>query len=71
MLKWEIAVPVLKTKKELMKMRPKTVLKVITDYKPASEKIPRDFFKQTKQKHLGTEFLEEEEHCWIYFEAIK
>ena len=38
-------VPALKTKKQLMKMRPGTVLKVITDYKPASESVPRDLAK--------------------------
>ena len=64
-------VPALKTKKQLMKMRPGTVLKVITDYKPASESVPRDLAKQTKHKHLGTYFLEDEEQWYIYFEAVK
>jgi TusA-related sulfurtransferase len=35
----------LKTKKQLKKMRPGTILKVITDYKPASESVPRDLLK--------------------------
>jgi TusA-related sulfurtransferase len=54
-----------------MKMRPGTVLKVITDYKPASESVPRDLAKQTKHKHLGTEYLEDDEQWYIYFEAVK
>ena len=63
-------VPALKTKKQLMKMRPGTVLKVITDYKPASESVPRDLAK-TKHKHLGTEFIEDDEQWYMYFEAVK
>ncbi|MFX1280720.1 MAG: sulfurtransferase TusA family protein [Promethearchaeota archaeon] len=63
-------VPALKTKKQLIKMRPGTVLKVITDYKPASESVPRDLAK-TKHKHLGTEFIEDDEQWYIYFEAVK
>ena len=63
-------VPALKTKKELTKMRPGQVLKVITDYKPASESVPRDLAK-TKHKHLGTEFIDDEEKWHIYFEAVK
>jgi tRNA 2-thiouridine synthesizing protein A len=63
-------VPALKTKKQLMKMRPGTVLKVITDYKPASESVPRDLAK-TKHKHLGTDFIEDDEQWYIYFEAVK
>lgn len=63
-------VPALKTKKELRKMRPGTVLKVITDYKPASESVPRDLAK-TKHKHLGTDYIEDEETWSIYFEAVK
>jgi len=64
-------VPALKTKKQLMKMRPGTVLKVITDYKPASESVPRDLLKQTKHKHLGTDFIDDDEIWEIYFEAVK
>ncbi|MFW9895112.1 MAG: sulfurtransferase TusA family protein [Candidatus Thorarchaeota archaeon] len=63
-------VPALKTKKQLMKMRPGNVLKVITDYKPASESVPRDLAK-TKHKHLGTEYIEDDEIWYIYFEAVK
>ncbi len=64
-------VPALKTKKQLMRMRPGTVLKVITDYKPAKDSVPRDLAKQTKHKHLGTDFLDDEELWHIYFEAVK
>ena len=53
-----------------MKMRPGTVLKVITDYKTASESVPRDLTK-TKHKHLGTDYLEDDEVWYIYFEAVK
>ena len=63
-------VPALKTKKQLITMRPGQVLKVITDYKPASESVPRDLAK-TKHKHLGTDFIEDEEQWNIYFEAVK
>jgi tRNA 2-thiouridine synthesizing protein A len=63
-------VPALKTKKQLMKMRPGSVLKVISDYRPASESVPRDLAK-TKHKHLGTEFDDDEEKWYIYFEAVK
>ena len=63
-------VPALKTKKQLRTMRPGLVLKVITDYRPASESVPRDLAK-TKHKHLGTEFDEDAEQWFIYFEAVK
>ena len=63
-------VPALKTKKQLRTMRPGSVLKVITDYKPASESVPRDLAK-TKHKHLGTDYLEDDEQWYIYFEVVK
>lgn len=63
-------VPALKTKKELRKMRPGSVLRVITDYKPASDSVPRDLAK-TKHKHLGTDFIEDDDVWYIYFEAVK
>ncbi|MBY8981099.1 MAG: sulfurtransferase TusA family protein [Candidatus Lokiarchaeota archaeon] len=63
-------VPALKTKKQLMRMRPGNVLKVITDYKPASESVPRDLAK-TKHKHLGTDFLDDDELWHMYFEVVK
>lgn len=63
-------VPALKTKKQLRTMRPGSVLKVITDYKPASESVPRDLAK-TKHKHLGTDYMEDDEQWYLYFEAVK
>ena len=63
-------VPALKTKKQLRTMRPGSVLKVITDYKPASESVPRDLAK-TKHKHLGTDYMEDDEQWYIYFETVK
>ena len=63
-------VPALKTKKHLRTMKPGAVLKVITDYKPASESVPRDLAK-TKHKHLGTEYIDDDEQWYIYFETVK
>ena len=63
-------VPALKAKKKLKRMKPGAVLKVITDYKPASESVPRDLAK-TKHKHLGTEFDEDEEIWELFFECVK
>ena len=63
-------VPALKTKKQLRTMRPGLVLKVVTDYKPASDSVPRDLAK-TKHKHLGTEYMEDDELYYLYFEAVK
>ncbi len=63
-------VPALKTKKKLRTMRTGTVLKVITDYKPASESVPRDLAK-TKHKFLTTEHDEDEELWYLYFECVK
>ena len=63
-------VPALKTKKKLRGMMPGQILKVITDYKPASESVPRDL-KKTKHKHLETNFDDDEEIWEIYFECVK
>ncbi|MHA1475214.1 MAG: sulfurtransferase TusA family protein [Promethearchaeota archaeon] len=63
-------VPALKTKKQLGKMKPGQILKVVTDYKPASESVPRDLAK-TKHKLLGVEEDEDEEIWEIYFECVK
>ena len=61
-------VPALKTKQKLMQMKQGQVLKVITDYKPASESVPRDLAK-TKHKYLG---LEEIDGGWtMFFECNK
>ena len=63
-------VPALKTKKQLGKMKPGQILKVVTDYKPASESVPRDLAK-TKHKLLGVEEDGDEEIWEIYFECVK
>ncbi len=63
-------VPALKTKKKLRNMQPGHILKVLTDYKPASQSVPRDLAK-TKHKYLGTEELEDDEGWEIYFECVK
>ncbi|MHA1792384.1 MAG: sulfurtransferase TusA family protein [Promethearchaeota archaeon] len=61
-------VPALKTKKALSKMPNGKVLRVITDYEPASESVPRDLAK-TKHEYLGTEYDDDEEIWFIYFKA--
>jgi tRNA 2-thiouridine synthesizing protein A len=63
-------VPALKTKKQLSTMPTGKVLKVVTDYKPASESVPRDLAK-TKNKFLGLEENEDDGVWYIYFEAQK
>nr|MDO8084048.1 sulfurtransferase TusA family protein [Candidatus Sigynarchaeum springense] len=63
-------VPALKTKKELAKMAPGKVLRVVTDYKPASESVPRDLAK-TPNKLLGIEYNEDESVWYIFFQAVK
>ncbi len=63
-------VPALKTKKKLRNMTPGKVLRVITDYKPASQSVPRDLAK-TKHKHLGTNVLEDDEGWELFFECVK
>ncbi|UYP45714.1 Sulfur carrier protein TusA [Candidatus Lokiarchaeum ossiferum] len=63
-------VPALKTKKRLRSMQPGQILKVITDYKPASQSVPRDLAK-TKHKFLGTEILDDDEGWELFFECVK
>lgn len=63
-------VPALKTKKELEKMKPGQILKVFTDYKPASESVPRDLAK-TKHKLLGIETSDDPQGWNMYFQCIK
>ncbi|GAB4315080.1 MAG: hypothetical protein Kow0069_16750 [Promethearchaeota archaeon] len=63
-------VPALKTKKKLRTMRSGKVLKVITDYKPASESVPRDLAK-TKHEFLGLERDEDQELFYLYFRCVK
>lgn len=62
--------PALQTKKQLRKMKPGSVLKVLVDYKPASESVPRDLAK-TKHKYLGIEDSDDDEGWAIYFECVK
>jgi len=62
--------PALKAKKELQKMQPGQVIKVVVDYKPASESVPRDLAK-TKHKFLQLEELDDGEGWAIYFECVK
>ena len=62
--------PALKAKKHLMKMSAGKVLKVVTDYKPASESVPRDLAK-SKHKLLGIEHNEDDGEWYIFFECGK
>jgi tRNA 2-thiouridine synthesizing protein A len=62
--------PALKTKQALMKMKPGKILRVFTDYKPASESVPRDLAK-TKHKLLGVEDSDDPQGWHIYFECAK
>ena len=63
-------IPALKTKKALKKMKNGEILKVVTDYGPAAESIPRDLAK-TSHKYLETEFDDFEEVWSLYFECVK
>ena len=62
--------PALKTKKALIKMKPGQVLKIILDYEPATESVPRDLAK-TKHEYLGIEEDEDEEGWYLYFKCVK
>ena len=62
--------PALKTKKALMKMKPGQVLKIILDYEPATESVPRDLAK-TKHEYLGIEEDEDEEGWYLFFKCVK
>ena len=62
--------PALLTKKKLRGMMPGKILKVITDYKPASESVPRDL-KKSAHKLLSVDFDDDEEVWSIYFECVK
>jgi tRNA 2-thiouridine synthesizing protein A len=63
-------VPALKTKKQLQTMAPGKVLRITTDYKPATESVPRDLAK-TKNKFLGLEENEDDGLWYLYFQAVK
>lgn len=62
--------PALKTKKALMKMSAGEVLRVITDYGPAKDSVPRDLEK-TKHKFLGIEEDDFDDLWYLYFECVK
>jgi tRNA 2-thiouridine synthesizing protein A len=61
--------PALRTKKELMRMAPGQVLKVMIDHPPAVDSVKREVEK-TKSKFLATE--DEGDGEWnVYFECVK
>ena len=63
-------VPAVKTKGKLSKMKTGDVLKVVLDYKPATESTPR-YMKKTKHKFLGMEEDEEVDGWNLFFEVVK
>ena len=62
--------PAFKSKKKLMSMEPNQVLRVMTDYNPAREAIPRDL-NNTKNEFLGEEEDEEGDLWYLYFKCQK
>ena len=63
--------PALKTKKALKKLNNGQVLRIFTDYFPASESVPRDLAK-SKHEFLGTEEADEEDEGWyLYYKCVK
>ena len=63
-------VPAMKTVQQLGKMKPRTVLKVLVDYKPATESTPR-YIAKTKHRFLGMEKAEDVGGWALYFEVVK
>ena len=63
-------VPALKAKQALTKMRAGAVLRVVTDYAPAKDSVPRDLAK-TKHKFLGLEDGEDDGTWYLFFQAVK
>jgi tRNA 2-thiouridine synthesizing protein A len=63
-------VPAMKTVKQLGKMKPGQVLKVLVDYKPATEATPR-YVAKTKHKFLEMEDDEDVDGWALYFEVVK
>jgi len=63
-------IPATKTIRKLGKMRPGAVLKVLLDYKPATEATPR-YVAKTKHKFLGVEEDEDIDGWAMFFEAVK
>jgi len=62
--------PALTAKKALRKMKVGQILKVLIDYQPATESVPRDLAK-TKHKFLGMEESEDDDGWDLYFECVK
>lgn len=64
-------VPAVKAKKSLAKLKNGKILKVITDYKPATESVPR-YVEKSPHKYLGIEEDEDEDNVWhLFFEVVK
>ena len=63
-------VPAHKTLKQLGKMRPGEILKVLTDYKAATESTPR-YVAKTSHKLLGVEEDEDVDGWAMFFEVVK
>jgi tRNA 2-thiouridine synthesizing protein A len=63
-------VPALKAKAALTKMRAGAVLRVVTDYAPAKDSVPRDLAK-TKHKFLGLENGEDDGTWYLFFQSVK
>ncbi|MHA1584886.1 MAG: sulfurtransferase TusA family protein [Promethearchaeota archaeon] len=63
-------IPALKTKKNLQKMKKGQILKVIVDYEPAIESIPRDLAR-TMHKLLVIEEMDDDEGWELFFRCEK
>ncbi|MHA1820608.1 MAG: sulfurtransferase TusA family protein [Promethearchaeota archaeon] len=63
--------PSLKARKKLDNMDDGKILKVVTDYEPASTSVPRDIAKTGRHEFLGTEFDDDEEVWNLYFKVKK
>ena len=63
-------VPAMKTVKQLGKMKPGAVLKLLTDYKPATEAVVR-YVEKTKHEYLGIEEDEDIDGWALYFKVVK
>ena len=63
-------VPAMKTIKQLGKMKPGAILKLLTDYKPATEAVVR-YVEKTKHEYLGIEDDEDIDGWALYFKVVK
>jgi tRNA 2-thiouridine synthesizing protein A len=63
-------IPAMKTMKELNKMKPGAVLRVLVDYKPATESVPR-YIQKSKHEFLGIEDDEDHDGWALFFKAVK